>query len=208
MHIPNKVKLLMWKIFKNILPSKFILDQRHINTHPWCVCCGKEAETLDHTFIRCKRSKGLWSLIVSTVLRSVSIYITIQGVRVEMASSLSRGEFKLFCMGYWWFGWIGIWLIWEIWLGRWWSGWSRLKSTFMNSNMQIVCLARWGAKWVACSSMDRWFLPSWSGFKLNVDASCVSPSSIGLGAMVRDHWGVAMVYVFLFIEYCCGCSCY
>lgn len=56
---PSKVELLIWKIYKDSLPTKELLARRDVLTGDAasrCALCGEESGTTDHLLVHCRWS--------------------------------------------------------------------------------------------------------------------------------------------------------
>ncbi|KAK9987796.1 hypothetical protein SO802_028035 [Lithocarpus litseifolius] len=60
LNCPNKIKHLLWRACKNILPTKFRLIQRGVGMEGGCDLCGLE-ETLGHALWSCKMAANVWN---------------------------------------------------------------------------------------------------------------------------------------------------
>lgn len=105
--IPNKIKNFMWRLAKNILPTRHNLQRKGIVLDTSCPLCHSEAETVEHLFMNCNLSK---LALFASPLRSHSPFnmdLHSYLVLIRMArscSALSSGcfgmlEIKLFLMG-------------------------------------------------------------------------------------------------------------
>lgn len=99
--IPNKVKLNMWRMFHNILPSNVNLHKKKIDVNHMCLICGIKNEDVSHTIFRCRRANELWSVILPQVrlfdsggrIKALEILISAVGLSME--------DFEMFCMTCW-----------------------------------------------------------------------------------------------------------
>lgn len=62
--IPNKIKMLVWRVFHDIIPSNFNLCNKNVPITYGCSECGKKQKTSFHTLFRCKRAKEIWNCIL------------------------------------------------------------------------------------------------------------------------------------------------
>ncbi|KAK3230772.1 hypothetical protein Dsin_002653 [Dipteronia sinensis] len=67
LHIPSKVKILIWKVCKNGIPSVDNLIKRKVSANPCYVRCGEEAESAAHALFWCHVVEEIW---VNTVFWS------------------------------------------------------------------------------------------------------------------------------------------
>ncbi|XP_021808097.1 uncharacterized protein LOC110751876 [Prunus avium] len=62
LHIPNKIKHLLWGASHDILPTCVNLVSKKVIPKGICFCCGKSNESLIHALWECKLSKKVWRL--------------------------------------------------------------------------------------------------------------------------------------------------
>ena len=60
LNCPSKIKHLLWRACKNILPTKLCLKARGINVDEGCDICGS-AESSGHALWSCKLAEAMWS---------------------------------------------------------------------------------------------------------------------------------------------------
>jgi hypothetical protein len=56
---PPKMKIVLWSLAHNCLPTGQQLKRRHAPAPEFCYCCGRE-ETLEHTFLTCPHVVEIW----------------------------------------------------------------------------------------------------------------------------------------------------
>ena len=56
----DRIKMLLWRIGSNALPSKNNLALRLGTSDPSCVLCGSEPETTTHLFFYCQVARAIW----------------------------------------------------------------------------------------------------------------------------------------------------
>ncbi|KAA3455898.1 reverse transcriptase [Gossypium australe] len=61
LNLPTKIKLTIWKITWNFLPTRANLQRRRLLADPSCPKCGERAETVDHLFRECPATVEVWS---------------------------------------------------------------------------------------------------------------------------------------------------
>lgn len=59
-YVPQKIKIFIWKVCHNILLVKSSLHKKKISPSSDCLICHQEAETLEHTFLRCPWTRPVW----------------------------------------------------------------------------------------------------------------------------------------------------
>lgn len=58
-----KVKLFIWQIWRDLLPTKSLLSHRGMNITPYCPFCPQNVESPSHILKECVRAKEVWALI-------------------------------------------------------------------------------------------------------------------------------------------------
>ncbi|KAF5186505.1 Ribonuclease h [Thalictrum thalictroides] len=62
--IPAHLQLFLWKVFKDCLPTGFILGKHKVQGDLGCVWCNSNVETLDHLMLNCSWSQRLCSIFL------------------------------------------------------------------------------------------------------------------------------------------------
>lgn len=60
--VPTKVKHLHWGALNDMIPSKFNLQKRGVDTIIDCPICFSHIESTDHSLFGCKRAKEIWRI--------------------------------------------------------------------------------------------------------------------------------------------------
>jgi len=58
--VPNLVKVFLWKVGHNILPTMANLYKRRVVEEPLCPCCKLEEETITHALWTCPAARDVW----------------------------------------------------------------------------------------------------------------------------------------------------
>lgn len=58
--VPGRIKVFLWKIAKNILPTKSLIYKRTGIGNEFCLACNTDHETVDHIFWKCSEVKDIW----------------------------------------------------------------------------------------------------------------------------------------------------
>ena len=58
--VPQKVKLVLWRVCKGWLPTRAILACQGVGTELWCPICSNHVETTSHTFWGCAFARLVW----------------------------------------------------------------------------------------------------------------------------------------------------
>ena len=57
---PERIKMFLWRVAANTLPTRENLMTRMDITEPWCVLCNQEVESASNLFFKCPAAKALW----------------------------------------------------------------------------------------------------------------------------------------------------
>ncbi|CAN1188681.1 Putative ribonuclease H protein At1g65750 [Linum perenne] len=60
LHTPPKIRIMVWRLAREIVPSRAALRHRHIDVPDECGICGANSETYDHLFRDCQYAKDCW----------------------------------------------------------------------------------------------------------------------------------------------------
>lgn len=52
--IPPKVRVFLWRVVNEFIPSRYKLYHRHVEKMGICMTCGNRAETMCHGLVECK----------------------------------------------------------------------------------------------------------------------------------------------------------
>ncbi|KAA3481221.1 reverse transcriptase [Gossypium australe] len=64
LNLPTKIKITIWKITWNFLPTRVNLQHKKLLADPSCPRCGERAETIDHLFRECPVTVEIWSILL------------------------------------------------------------------------------------------------------------------------------------------------
>lgn len=99
--VPNKVRLFLWRVLHNSLPTNSELQRRHLFDENLCGICGQQGETILHLFRDCHFARQYWAIsnfpTASIYWDTSDIWDWINGVRVR----LDGQEFGLFVLSCW-----------------------------------------------------------------------------------------------------------
>ena len=56
----ERIKMFLWRVAANTLPTRENLMTQMDITEPWCVLCNQEVESASHLFFKCPATKALW----------------------------------------------------------------------------------------------------------------------------------------------------
>lgn len=58
--IPNKVKLMLWRVTRGCLPTRMNLRKRHVPCEDHCLMCREGTEDDMHLIFRCDEAQSMW----------------------------------------------------------------------------------------------------------------------------------------------------
>lgn len=103
--IPNKIKNFIWRLVKNILPTRSNLQRKGIVLDTSCPFCHYEIETAEHLFMNCNMSKLV--LFASPLGSHSPINVALNCWILEWLSCADKEGTQLFCT-----------ILWKIWFAR------------------------------------------------------------------------------------------
>lgn len=62
LQIPEKVKIFMWRVANNMLPTTENLWKKIVLQTPWCQRCRSYEKSTFHSLFECKASRKIWKL--------------------------------------------------------------------------------------------------------------------------------------------------
>ena len=87
MQAAPKIKILMWKIFQNALPTFHNLFRRKLLDSPLCPICETEPETTEHVFLFCPWTQPVW---FGSGLQWVSDFSSVQKFEIWLCQKLEE----------------------------------------------------------------------------------------------------------------------
>lgn len=60
--ILERIKVFMWRVAQNLLPTTYSLWKRRVIKEPMCCRCQSESEGIFHALMRCKHAQKVWKL--------------------------------------------------------------------------------------------------------------------------------------------------
>jgi len=60
-----KLKIFLWQLHHNALPSRGTLLRRGLNIDSSCSSCQNDTESIDQIFFECHNAKQVWDLAIS-----------------------------------------------------------------------------------------------------------------------------------------------
>lgn len=64
LNVPLKIRHFIWRVLKNILPSRLNLLNKGIDIIPSCPVCGRFQETVDRALSSCERAKLVLKIVL------------------------------------------------------------------------------------------------------------------------------------------------
>ncbi|KAL5805331.1 hypothetical protein ACOSQ3_032131 [Xanthoceras sorbifolium] len=189
LNIPPKIKIFIWRVCHNAIPSLCNLCSRKIVVDPCCSRCGDDPESSAHALFWCSSVRPIWESTIFWAVLNLQRHISCFDLILWVFVRAKRAEFEEFCM-----------ILWGVWSDR---------NTVIHSKSPRVSadLVSWSLSLLRefqgtqrvfgsppqpprqpCSSP--WSPPPAGSLKLNTDAA-VKPgfSVMGSGAVVRDSQG-------------------
>lgn len=68
-----RVKITVWKIVKNTLPTIENIEKRGVHSNELCFSCREKKEDEEHTFWRCKVSRRIWGMFIPNLTQLFSM---------------------------------------------------------------------------------------------------------------------------------------
>ena len=103
--IPNKIKNFMWRLAKNILPTRHNPQRKGIVLDTSCPLCHYEAETVEHLFMNCNLSK--LDLFASPLGSHAPFNMDLHSWLLDWLSCADKDGSQLFCT-----------ILWKLWYAR------------------------------------------------------------------------------------------
>lgn len=66
---PSNIKIFLWKLLIDRLPTRLRLHKLHLNPSPICVLCREHDETSDHLFSACIITQHIWNRLPRSIPR-------------------------------------------------------------------------------------------------------------------------------------------
>ncbi|CAN1143330.1 Putative ribonuclease H protein At1g65750 [Linum perenne] len=192
--MPPKMRMMAWRLAREVVPTRDMLQHRHIVV-PWeCGLCGKHIENSWHLFLSCEVAESCWEEV---------------GLREVIAESCEEQE------GFtqWLFMMIEkapedriqiimaiIWGLWKERNGRVWR--NEIKPPIVIARIAMEELESWKKNrhtipsTVASEECAKWHPPKEGQLKCNVDGACFADINRGgSGMILRDSNGVVRQYM-------------
>ncbi|KAK2355577.1 hypothetical protein QL285_092977 [Trifolium repens] len=189
--IPPKVKNLIWRIGRDILPTRKKLNSRGVQCPVHCTVCDDGDEDIMHVLFVCPRSvqcwqrTGLWTHINACLAANNNAKETL----FSILQSLNHEQMEFFCV-----------MVWSIWKRRNNKVWNNI----VDSDQAVIERANHLITgWRNAQKLRNlantaptdpqqtvWVKPNSGRYKCNVDASfSFNLNKVGLGMCIRDDHG-------------------
>ncbi|XP_022150918.1 uncharacterized protein LOC111018954 [Momordica charantia] len=195
MHIPNKIKVFLWRLCLDRLPTGCNLSKRGVEITNCCYFCGRNGEDSIHLFWICKFAEALW---INSKFGKLSPFLILR----ESHESLSKADFEELCV-----------VIWGLWNQRNARAFNDSTKTVFKIGMELV---EWANKYamefreaksnpitgrVTNTAEILWQPPDEGIYKINTDASFLaSDQHAGLGIIIHNDRGQVMAAATKYLE--------
>lgn len=99
--IPNKIKVIAWRVGLNILPSKENLFRSKIAANDTCTLCKSAPESELHSLWECGVARDVWADSVMKLQKFVVGQYDVLNLFKELLLCLNKEEFELFLVQAW-----------------------------------------------------------------------------------------------------------
>ena len=207
-----KIKVFLWQLCHNSLPSRGTLLRRGIHLDPTCPACLNDIEDTDHIFLHCPKARQVWDLAAVhqwlPLFTFSSLTMSIRDHLHELACQKSPHLSRV------------VLLLWSIWKSR---NALIFKNDTPNSMGTLLRAKRSWAEWKLRTSKSltfssrssqpyqynhhlpktiqfiRWQLPTGGGVKINCDGA-KSPRGASAGFVIRSWTGRMLLAGTRFLE--------
>ncbi|KAL5735902.1 hypothetical protein ACOSQ2_030690 [Xanthoceras sorbifolium] len=189
LNIPPKIKIFIWRVCHNAIPSLCNLCSRKIVVDPCCSRCGDAPESSAHALFWCSSVHPIWEFTVFWDVLNLQRHISCFDLILWVFVRAKRAEFEEFCM-----------ILWGVWSERnavFHSKSPRVSADLVSWSLSLLRKFQSTQKVFGSPSQPprlpcsaSWSPPPAGSLKLNTDAA-VKPglSVMGSGAVVRDSQG-------------------
>jgi ribonuclease HI len=187
---PNRMKIILWRMAHNCLPTGDQLQRRAIPTRYECIFCNRD-ETVEHCFFKCHYVKEIWSELKKSFHISLNLkaFIHIQQWLLDWIRDASEVQSLTFAVA-----------TWHIWENR--NNVRNGESLYhphrvagkIKAYIDFILLNNFrstqSTRRENQTSVLKWSPPSEGSMMVNVDAALFSQSQrMGVGIVIRDHLG-------------------
>jgi hypothetical protein len=190
---PNKMKVTLWRMAHNCLPTGSQLQMRSIPTRYDCYFCNRE-EQVEHCFLQCQYVKEIWKQLTNEfgICLNLKSFINVRQWLLDWISKAS--DFHSIILA------VAIWHIWE-------NRNNTRNGEVILHPLRVVGKIRAYIEFISLHSVNpsvsnrretlpstqKWSPPPEGVLLINVDAAIFSKSGqAGFGVVVRDHRGMLL----------------
>jgi ribonuclease HI len=188
---PNRMKIILWRMAHNCLPTGDQLHRRTIPTRYECIFCNR-FETLEHCFFRCQYVKEIRADLKNSFHISLKMktFVRVQQWLLEWINDASDFQSLVFAVA-----------IWHIWDNR-----NKVRNgESLSHPHRVVGKIKAYVDFILLNnfstprstrrenqtSMQKWSPPPEGSVLVNVDAAVFSQSQrMGVGIVIRNHLGL------------------
>ncbi|CAN1141983.1 hypothetical protein LINPERHAP2_LOCUS12811 [Linum perenne] len=194
--VPPKMKHLMWRIARNVVPTRQAIIHRGIpEVEDRCGLCGTESETIEHLFLDCSVARRCWQVagVADVLPPGVSENNTWGSWCMKVLRDGNVDTQRKVA--------IVTWALWKERNDRVWNQTSKPEEVFVRLAEEVV------TDWLSTqdrgsrlrrrveSSCARWHPPPPTFVKINCDAAINTVGQMfGIGVVIRDEEGALMGY--------------
>lgn len=181
--LPNKLKNFLWRLAKDIVPTRFNLGRKGIKVELLCPLCNVAVERTEYLFMHCQLTQLVW--FSSQLSIQVPNCINLNSWLLEWLTGKDQWMGQIFCT-----------TLWKIWNAR-------NKLVFEKKAFEPIAVADEALEFVLefsnLSQVIRepppnapilaWHPPKKNSLKINVDAGCFSNGFTCFGMVIRNNFG-------------------
>lgn len=102
--IPPKVKMFLWRVLHDIIPTEVNLYRHHVPNNPRCALCGYYWSNTSHALFFCQEIKKLWNYSKWWIPLKRTKDLPTQLIMQYIKDSFIKDDWEIFCMRMW-----GVW---------------------------------------------------------------------------------------------------
>ncbi|CAN1763719.1 Putative ribonuclease H protein At1g65750 [Linum perenne] len=193
--VPPRIKNFMWRLGREVIPTRAALRRRHIAVPSGCGVCGNDSEDYNHLFFDCSFATDCWNHAgLSVWINSIRMSVPQSSERIQRilqaAQSDSRDKASTV-----------LWGIWNERNRRVWRNESCTAGTAMKLALDDV--KNWSAAQIpavphahpAADPCGKWHAPPFGSLKCNSDVGFqAATNEMGMGIILRDCDGRVIGY--------------
>ncbi|CAN1178180.1 Putative ribonuclease H protein At1g65750 [Linum perenne] len=191
---PPKMKILLWRLAREVLPNRAALLNRHVQVPGQCGVCDSDSETNHHLFLDCDFAKDCWELteMKTSVMNAASATVSFQDWLFMIFDSVSEPHLARIAA-----------VLWGIWHERNQRVWSHEAGTAWSTvRLALDSLQEWekaqgpivqaGGRQPG-NVCNKWHAPPAGKVKCNSDIAIhETENAMGMGMVVRNEEGTVL----------------